>query len=233
MSDFVFTPSARVTLPVHTSQQRFPVRRIYCVGRNYSDHIREMGGDPDRETPFFFQKPTDSVVANGERIPYPMFTSDFQHEIEMFIGIGKEGACIALDDALDHVFGVGVCIDLTRRDVQIAARQAGRPWEIGKSFDQSAPCSELVPTHSIGFPHAGAIELRVNGETRQRGDLSQMIWSPAEVIQQLSTQYRLMPGDLVMTGTPAGVGPLSPGDHVVATIEGVATLEIEVIRPES
>ncbi|WP_176053176.1 fumarylacetoacetate hydrolase family protein [Paraburkholderia caribensis] len=232
MSDFVFSPPPLASLSVRGSRARFPVRRIYCVGRNYSDHIREMGGDPDREIPFFFQKPTDSIVENGSRIPYPLFTSDFQHEVELLIAIGKEGADIRLDEALDHVFGVGVCIDLTRRDVQVEARKTGRPWEIGKSFDESAPCSELVPVTSAEFPESGAIELRVNDQTRQHGDLRQMIWSSAEVIQQLSTQYRLMPGDLIMTGTPAGVGPLTPGDRVLATIEGIGSLEIEIVQEE-
>lgn len=228
MSEFVFTPPHLVSLPIRGTNARFPVRRIYCVGRNYTDHIVEMGGDPDRERPFFFQKPADSIVEDGAVVPYPTATNDFQHEVELLLAIGKAGADIPLEEALDHVYAIGVCVDLTRRDVQVEARKAGRPWEIGKSFDHSAPCSALVQISGNDFPRRGTIELRVNDKARQQGDLGQMVWSPAEIIQQLSTQYTLHPGDLVMTGTPAGVGPLQVGDSVYVSIEGVASLSIQI-----
>lgn len=219
------------SVAVHGSSKRFPVRRIYCVGRNYADHIREMGGD-ERDPPFFFQKPTDSIVVNGAQVPYPTITSDFQHEVELVLAISKEGADIAIEQAADHVFGVAVGIDLTRRDVQVAARKTGRPWEIGKSFDQSAPCGDLLPLDS-GLPINGRIELTVNGQLRQQGDLQQMIWSSAEIIRELSTQYRLFPGDLIFTGTPAGVGPVVAGDIVKACIDGLPVLQVSIEEPNS
>lgn len=204
----------------------FPVRRIYCVGRNYADHIREMGGD-EREQPFFFQKPADTIVADGTAVPYPSFTEDFQYEVELVLAVGKEGVNIAREDAASHVFGVAVGIDLTRRDVQVAARKMGRPWEVGKSFDHSAPCGEIVPLNGP-LPRAGRIELRVNGELKQGGDIGQMIWASDEIVSQLSQQYRLMPGDLIYTGTPAGVGPVQRGDEMVARAEGVGTVRVTV-----
>lgn len=222
-----FPPPAMTTVPVKGSSRHVPVRRIYCVGRNYAEHIREMGGD-EREPPFFFQKPTDSVVLEGAKVPYPSCTNDFQHEVELVLCIGKEGSTIAVERAAAYVFGVGVGIDLTRRDVQVQARKSGRPWEIGKAFDNSAPCSAITPLTTGKLPSSGRIELRVNGETRQQGDLAQMIWSCAEVVSKLSEQYRLLPGDLIYTGTPAGVGPLQRGDVVTASVEGVDTLEIRI-----
>jgi fumarylpyruvate hydrolase len=225
-ADLVFASPTITTVAVHGSAQRFPVRRIYCVGRNYADHIKEMGGD-ERDPPFFFQKPTDAIVANGAQVPYPMLTEDFQHEVELVLAIGREGAHISLADAADHVFGIAVGIDLTRRDVQVLARKTGRPWEIGKSFDQSAPCGNLLPLRSP-LPGHGSIVLTVNGEVRQQGDLGQMIWSSAEIIRELSCQYRLFPGDLIYTGTPAGVGPVAPGDRVHARITGLPELHITI-----
>jgi fumarylpyruvate hydrolase len=224
---FVFAPPPVVTLPVAGSDQRFAVRRIYCVGRNYADHIREMGGD-EREPPFFFQKPTDAIVPSGAAVVYPSCTSDFQHEVELVLAIGREGRDIARADASRHVYAVGVGIDLTRRDVQVAARKSGRPWEIGKSFDQSAPCSELRLL-ADGLPNKGRVELEVNGELKQSGDIAHMIWSCAEIVSQLSSQYRLMPGDLIYTGTPAGIGPLQPGDHVVARIEDIGVVDVRIV----
>ena len=204
----------------------FPVRRIYCVGRNYADHIREMGGD-EREQPFFFQKPADAIVTDGTAVPYPPCTEDFQYEVELVLAVGKEGADIAREQAASHVFGVAVGIDLTRRDVQVAARKTGRPWEIGKSFDHSAPCGEIVPLKGP-LPRAGRIELHVNGELRQGGDIAQMIWASDEIVSQLSQQYRLMPGDLIYTGTPAGVGAVVAGDDVRASADGVGDLRIRI-----
>lgn len=225
-TDFVIAAPALATLPVHGSVKRFPVRRVYCVGRNYAEHIQEMGGD-ERDPPFFFQKPTDAIETDGAAIPYPSVTHDFQHEVELVLAIGREGEQISISDAAAHVFGLAVGIDLTRRDVQVAARTTGRPWEIGKSFDRSAPCGTLVELKGA-LPTSGSIELQVNGSTRQKGDLAQMIWSAAEVIRELSVQYRLYPGDIIFTGTPAGVGPLQPGDQVCARIEGLPALQVSI-----
>lgn len=210
----------------------FPVRRIYCVGRNYAEHIREMGGD-EREPPFFFQKPTDAIVCGDAAIPYPPITSDFQHEIELVLALDKGGRNIALADAASHVCGLAVGIDLTRRDVQVAARKSGRPWEIGKSFDASAPVGALVPLKDGKLPESGEISLTVNGEARQKGDLNEMIWKPAEIISELSRQYRLEPGDIIYTGTPAGVGPIVPGDVIEGYIEGVGRVTITVAETAS
>jgi len=226
-SELALPASPQATLPLQGSEKRVPVRRIYCVGRNYAEHIREMGGD-ERELPFFFQKPTDAIVQDGSVVPYPPATSDFQHEVELVLCIGKEGANIPAANAGQHVYATGVGIDLTRRDVQIQARKSGRPWEIAKSFDHSGPCSALRPLTDASLPASGLIELRVNGQVRQQGDLGQMIWSSAEIVSKLSEQYRLFPGDLIFTGTPAGVGPIQPGDVVTALIEGVGTLEIRI-----
>lgn len=216
-----------VTVPIVGRSEQFPVRRIYCVGRNYLEHIREMGGD-ERDPPFFFQKPTDSVVLDGSSVPYPSSTSDFQYEVELVLAIGREGKDIAPEDAASHTFGVSVGIDLTRRDVQVAARKTGRPWEIGKSFDCSAPCGDLIATNGVLLPQKGEIELKVNGEVRQSSDLDRMIWSCAEIISKLSQQYKLMPGDLIYTGTPAGVGPVVPGDKIEARVSGVGSLTISI-----
>ena len=226
-SDFIFPAPVQVALPVEGSSQRAPVRRIYCVGRNYAEHIREMGGD-ERELPFFFQKPADSIVHDGAVVPYPSCTSDFQHEVELVLCIGEEGADIPAEHAGRHVFGVAVGIDLTRRDVQVQARKSGRPWEIGKSFDHSAPCGTLRPLSGGALPVSGRIELKVNGEVRQQGDLRQMIWSAAEIVSKLSGQYRLFPGDMIFTGTPAGVGPLVSGDIVIASVDGVGAVEVRI-----
>ena len=226
-AEFVFPALERVALPVEGSTRLAPVRRIYCVGRNYAEHIREMGGD-ERELPFFFQKPTDSIVHDGAVVPYPPCTSDFQHEVELVLCIGEEGVDIPVERAGAHVFAVGAGIDLTRRDVQVQARKSGRPWEIGKSFDHSAPCGALRRVADGALPESGRIELKVNGEVRQQGDLRQMIWSAAEIVSNLSRQYRLFPGDLIFTGTPAGVGPLDRGDVVTASIEDVGAVEVRI-----
>lgn len=229
MTEYVFPPEQPVSLPVRGTAARFPVRRIYCVGRNYAEHIKEMGGDPERERPFFFQKPTDSIIEDGGQVPYPTFTEDFQHEVELLLAIGEGGTNITVENALKHVYAVGVAVDLTRRDVQVEARKTGRPWEIGKSFDHSAPCSELVSVEPGTVPIAGPIELKVNGETRQYGDLKQMVWSSAEIVHHLSGQYELRPGDLIMTGTPAGVGRIERGDRVEAAIHGIASVAISIV----
>jgi fumarylpyruvate hydrolase len=220
--DFPKTP----TLPVAESNQVFPVGRIYCVGRNYAEHAREMGHDPDREPPFFFMKPADAIVHNGVTIPYPQVTKDLHHEIEMIVAIGKGGADIPEDKALDHVFGYGVGLDMTRRDIQGEAKKMGRPWEMGKAFDNSAPCTALKTVAMVGHPAKGAIWLKVNGAVKQKGDLAEMIWNVPEMISYLSRLITLQPGDLIMSGTPAGVGPVQRGDKLEGHVDGVGDLTI-------
>ena len=209
-----------------------PVRRIYCVGRNYVDHIREMKEADERDPPFFFQKPRDSIVQDGDTVPYPPLTSDFQFEGELVLAIGKPGRQIAVENALDHVFGYAAGIDLTRRDRQRDARDMRLPWEIGKSFDASAPCGIITPAAHGGHRTSGTITLEVNGAKRQRGELAQMIWNVPEIIAQLSRQVTLGIGDLIFTGTPAGVGAVVPGDEIVVTIEGLKPLTITIAAPE-
>jgi fumarylpyruvate hydrolase len=210
----------------------FPVRRIYCVGRNYVEHIREMREADERDPPFFFQKPRDAIVLDGATVPYPPLTSDFQFEVELALAIGKPGRNIAMGAALDHVWGYAVGIDLTRRDRQRDARDMRLPWEIGKSFDASAPCGLIVPASVLGHPGSGAITLNVNGAECQRGDLGQMIWNVPEIVVQLSRQVTLGAGDLILTGTPAGVGPVVPGDRLEACIDGLPPLTITIGPPE-
>ena len=211
----------------------FPVRRVYCVGRNYVDHIREMKEADERDPPFFFQKPRDAVVPDGTQVPYPPFTSDFQFEAELVIAIGSGGRDIAVADAPDHVWGYAVGIDLTRRDRQRDARDLRLPWEVGKSFDASAPCGAIASTRDGRHFKGGIITLSVNGTERQRGDIGHMIWSVPEVIAQLSKQVTLGTGDLIYTGTPAGVGPVVPGDLIVAHIDGLPPLTITIAPREA
>lgn len=215
-----------VTLPVVESNKAFPVGRIYCVGRNYAEHAREMGHDPDREPPFFFMKPADAIVANGATIPYPQMTKDVHHEIEMIVAIGKGGSNIPVEKALDHVFGYGVGLDMTRRDLQGEAKKMGRPWEMGKAFDNSAPCTALKTVAMVGHPAKGAIWLKVNGEVKQKGDLSELIWNIPDTISYLSKLITLRPGDIIMSGTPAGVGPIKPGDKLEGHVDGVGELTV-------
>ena len=215
-----------VTVPyiaIAGSAERFPVRRIFCVGQNYADHTREMGGDPDRQQPFFFTKPADAVVASGAALPFPSHTADLHHEVELVVALGGGGSDIAAGDALALVYGHAVGLDLTRRDLQAEAKKAGRPWDMAKGFDNSAPVGPL----RLGAPPAsGAIGLAVDGEVRQSGDLSMMIWSVAEVIAELSSYVALAAGDLIFTGTPAGVGPIKPGQVVRGTLVGVEAIEV-------
>lgn len=213
-----------ITLPMVGTETRFGVRRVYCVGRNYVDHIREMKEGDERDPPFFFQKPADSIVQDGEIIPYPPLTDDFQHEIELVAAIGRGGADIALHGALDHVSGYAIGIDMTRRDRQREARERGLPWEIGKSFDRSAPCGPIHPASRTGHIVSGRISLSVNSVERQRGDIAQMIWNVAEIVSNLSQHYALAPGDLIFTGTPAGVGPVVPGDRITGAIDGIGEI---------
>ncbi|MEM9532380.1 MAG: fumarylacetoacetate hydrolase family protein [Pseudomonadota bacterium] len=227
MIDYVISAPEVITVPVLGSDGAFPVRRIYCVGRNYAAHVREMGGD-ERDLPFFFQKPRDAIVLNGGTVPYPPLTEDLQHEVELVLAVGLGGANIVAADAAQHVFGLAVGIDLTRRDVQGEAKKTGRPWEIGKAFDHSAPITAITPLNGAALPEQGRISLSVNDEVRQRGDLSEMIWNCAEVISILSTHYALAPGDLIYTGTPSGVGPVLPGDQLTAVVEGLPDLAISI-----
>ncbi|ABR89561.1 Faa-hydrolase family protein [Janthinobacterium sp. Marseille] len=212
------------TLPVVGSSKPFPVGRIYCVGRNYAEHAREMGHDPDREPPFFFMKPADAIVQNNANIPYPQLTQDLHHEIEMIVAIGKGGADIAVENALEHVFGYGVGLDMTRRDIQGQAKKMGRPWEMGKAFDNSAPCTAITPVTTIGHPNKGAVWLKINGELKQKGDLADLIWNVQETIAYLSQLITLRPGDLIMSGTPAGVGAVQRGDKLVGHVDGLEDL---------
>ncbi len=205
----------------------FPVRRVYCIGRNYAAHAIEMGHDPDREPPFFFQKNPDSLDASGE-MPYPVGTSNLHHEIEMMVALKSGGRDIALEDALSHVWGYGVALDMTRRDLQGEAKKLGRPWEIGKSFEHSAPISPLLPVTKVGHPSTGEITLHVNGALRQEGDLAQMIWKTPEIIRYLSQYFELAAGDVILTGTPAGVGPVARGEVMEGKVAGLGTLRVRV-----
>jgi fumarylpyruvate hydrolase len=223
----------RPTLAVRGSVLRYPVRRIYCIGRNYLAHIREMGEADERDPPIFFQKPGDALVDEGEPLPYPSATKDYQYEAELVVAIGTPGHDIPLAQALDHVFGYAIGLDMTRRDLQRAAAKAGHPWENGKAFDHSAPCGEVVPVALCGHPSAGELSLSVNGQPRQKTDLSQLIWNVPEIIANLSMLYRLMPGDLIYTGTPDGVGAVAPGDLIEARIEGLGTFRAAVAAPIS
>ena len=217
------------TVPVEGTSTSFPVRRVYCVGRNYAAHAREMGHDPEREPPFFFMKPADALAPDGGTVQYPPKTEDLHHEVELVAAIGTGGSEISQDDALTHVFGYAVGIDLTRRDLQALAKRFSRPWEAGKVFDQAAPISRIRRAEDIGHPIEGRIWLSVNGEVRQDGDFAQMIWSLPEIIAHLSHLFSLAPGDLIFTGTPAGVGALERGDEAIAGAEGVGELEITII----
>ncbi len=221
---YVVAPGAQVSVEVRGTSDRFPVHRIYCVGRNYADHAREMGGDPDREPPFFFMKPADSVVPSGASIPYPSRTTNFHHELELVIALGKGGHNIPVDRALDHVYGYAVGNDFTRRDLQTALRNVGRPWDVSKGFDRAAAIGAIRPVSAGGHVLKGHMYLKVNGELRQDNDLAQMIWSVPEIIAELSTFFDLEAGDLIYTGTPAGVGPLKAGDRIEAGIDGLDTL---------
>ena len=217
---------ATPSLPIEGSDARFPVGRIYCVGRNYAEHAKEMGHDPNREPPFFFMKAPTSIVQSGSTIAYPVGTKDVHHEIEMVVAIGKGGKNIPVDKALEHVWGYGVGLDMTRRDIQGEAKKMGRPWEMGKSFDESAPASPIRAASEIGHPSKGKIWVKVNGQVKQEGDISQMIWSVPEQINYLSSLITLQAGDLIFSGTPAGVGPIKAGDKLEGHVDGVGDLMV-------
>ncbi len=227
MADTVIPPPPQVTVPV-AGGGAFPVRRIYCVGRNYAAHAREMGHDPDRELPFFFMKPADSLVTHGADMPYPTMTSDLHHEMEQVVAIGTGGSDIAEADALKHVWGYAAGLDMTRRDLQGEAKKQGRPWDMGKGFDHSAPIGMMVKAGSID-PAKGAIELKVNGVVRQTSSLDMLIWSVPEVIAYLSKLVRLEPGDLIFTGTPEGVAAVKRGDVLEGTVEGVGLVRTTIV----
>jgi fumarylpyruvate hydrolase len=227
---FVIPQPPQAAIAVAGEGRFFPVRRIWCVGRNYLDHVREMGND-ERAPPFFFAKHADMVEADGAIIPYPPLTNDLHHEVELIVAMKSGGLRISADKALDHVYGYAVGIDLTRRDLQIASRKKERPWEIGKSFDHSAPSGSIQPAAKIGHPSNGRIWLTVNGKEAQTGDLDQMIWNVPEIISQLSRQVELHAGDIIMTGTPAGVSQLQPGDTIECGCDGVGTLKVTIGQP--
>jgi fumarylpyruvate hydrolase len=226
--DYVIPAPPVVSVPVEGDRRSFPVRRVYCVGRNYAAHAREMGHDPDREPPFFFTKPADALVPGGGTIPYPPATKDLQHEIELVVALGQGGAEIPEAQALDHVFGYGVGIDLTRRDLQAEAKELRRPWDMGKAFDRSAPIAALRPAARIGHPETNPIRLLVNGQVRQESTLAHHIWSVAETIAYLSKLVELAPGDLIFMGTPEGVAAVRRGDVMEASIEGVGELRVAI-----
>ena len=226
--NLVFPPASPVVIPIVGSDSGFPVRRVYCVGRNYSDHAAEMGADT-REPPFFFSKPADALVPGGGEVAYPPMTGNLQHEVELVVALGQGGSDIPAEQALACVFGYAVGFDLTRRDLQSRAKDKGHPWEMGKGFDQSGPVSALVPAGVAGHPASGAIWLKVNGELRQSGDLSRMTWNVAEIIANLSSYVRLEAGDLIFTGTPAGVSTVVRGDVLVGGVAGVGELTIRLV----
>ncbi|MCU0817245.1 MAG: fumarylacetoacetate hydrolase family protein [Cypionkella sp.] len=228
MSNLVLNPPPVVTIAIEGSDQQFPVRRVYCIGRNYAAHAIEMGHDPNREPPFFFQKNPDNLYV-GDTFPYPEQTKDVHHEIEMVVALKSGGRNIPVEKALDHVWGYGVGLDMTRRDLQGIAKEMGRPWEIGKAFEHSAPIGPLRPVSDVGHPSQGLVQLKVNGKPKQTGDLNQMIWKVPEMIAYLSDYFELAAGDVIMTGTPAGVGPVVKGDVMECHVEGVGTWTVTVV----
>ena len=227
MTNLVIKKPLSIYLPVAGSESNFPVRRVYCIGRNYAEHAREMGHDPDRDPPFFFQKNPDNIVLDG-RFKYPTMSSDVHHEVEMIVALKSGGSSISVSSAYQHIFGYGIGFDMTRRDLQHQAKKMGRPWEVGKAFEQSAPCSELHPIETTGVIEKGKISLHVNGEIRQNADLSDMIWSVPEMISILSEYFQLSAGDIILTGTPAGVGAVRPGDNMKAYIERLGEFVVMV-----
>ena len=230
---FVFDPAPSVAVPVAGTADSFPVRRVYCVGRNYAAHAREMGFDPDREPPFFFCKPADAVVPVAEgstlTLPYPPETANFHYEIELVAAIGRGGADIPVEQALEHVWGYAVGLDMTRRDLQMKMREAGRPWELGKAFDLSGPIGPLHPAGSFKDIDKAGIWLQVNGTDKQKSDIGKLIWSVAETVSYLSRYFRLEAGDLIYTGTPEGVGPVVRGDRMVGGVDGLGTISVEMV----
>ena len=227
MPNYVISPPQITGLPIDGTDALFPVRRVYCIGRNYAAHAIEMGHDPDREPPFFFQKNPNNLDPSGT-FPYPPHSSDVHHEAEMYVALKSGGANIAVEEALDCIYGYGLSLDMTRRDLQGQMKKLGRPWEIGKAFERSAPCGPIYPASKIDHPAAGRLVLTVNGETRQKGDLNQMIWKVPEMISYPSQYLELASGDIIQSGTPAGVGPIAKGDVMVVTIDGLGSFSVTV-----
>ncbi len=232
MTDFVFPPSPQASVAVRGRAQRYAVNRIFCVGRNYAAHAREMGGDPTREPPFFFNKAPAHLVASGATVPYPPGTSDYHHEMELVVAVGRGAFHVSPEQAAACVWGYACGLDMTRRDLQGEAKKAGRPWSFGKDFEHAAVIGELVPASTTGALAHGVIELKVNGQLRQQGDLADLIWSVPEVIANLSQYYHLQPGDLIYTGTPEGVGAVQPGDVLVGRIDGVGEIALTIGEPD-
>ena len=227
--NYVFDTATSPSVAIHGSDDRFAVRRIFCVGRNYAAHAREMGHDPDREVPFYFTKPNDAVVDSGASIPYPSKTNNFHFEAELVVAIGKKCEDVKIENALQHVYGYAVGNDLTRRDLQSAAKSKGRPWDVGKAFDHSAPCAEIHPINQVLDIENSRIWLTVNGDIKQDSNINKLIWSVSEVITNLSTLFTLMPGDLIYTGTPEGIGPIVKGDVIRVGIDGLTELETKIV----
>jgi len=228
LTEFVIPPADAVVLPVSGSSGQFPVAQIYCVGRNYADHAIEMGHNPDREAPFFFMKPGYALLSGGGSVRYPSMTQDLHHEVELVVALVRGGESITVNEAQNLIYGFAVGIDLTRRDIQAQAKNQGRPWDAGKTFLHAAPCSELKPVSSMKQIHQAGISLSVNGEIRQSGNLDQMIWKVPEIIARLSEYFPLQGGDLIFTGTPAGVGPVQVGDELQADIDGIGSIQVSV-----
>ena len=230
MPHYVVPPLDVTSLPVTGSDARFPVRRVFAIGQNYAEHVVEMGGVPEKKTPLFFTKPADAVVAEGGDIPYPTMSKDVHHELELVVALREGGKNIPVDQAANHIFGYGVGIDFTRRDLQFAAKEKGRPWDVAKGFDHSAPVSAITPVEQAGDMTSGAILLKVNGEVRQNGDLKDMIWSIGEIISELSRYFELKAGDLIFTGTPSGVSAIKPGDEIVGKIGSLESLSCRILE---
>jgi fumarylpyruvate hydrolase len=226
--NFVIAAPVPPSVEVKGTNSRFPVRRIFCVGRNYAAHVREMGNNEREHPPIFFTKPADAVVANNSNVPYPSRTSNFHHEVELVVALGGGGANVAKGDASAMIYGYAVGIDFTRRDLQSVASKAGQPWDTSKGFDRSAPLAAIHPRKDVGLIESGEIWLKVNGKDRQRANLAEMIWKVPEIIAELSTLFELAPGDLIFTGTPSGVGPLERGDAIEAGIAGLTTLNVKI-----
>ena len=231
MSQLLFPAAPVSLLPIAGRSERIPIRRIFCVGRNYEAHAREMGVAVDREAPFYFTKAAEHYVASGSTVPYPLMTSNYHYELELVAVIGAPAFRVSAHDALDCVYGYTCGLDMTRRDLQLVAREQKRPWDLGKDVEQSAVLAAVAPAADIGHPREGRIELLVNGEVKQQSDLSLLIHSVPEIVAHLSTFYHLQPGDVIFTGTPEGVGPVKPGDHLSGSIAGVATIELTIGAP--
>lgn len=228
MSRYLFTPPAPVAAPIRGQDELFPIHRIFCVGRNYAAHAREMGAEPDREAPFYFNKSAHHYVSSGSTIPYAPETANFQYEMELVVAIGKRGFRITAEDALDHVFGYACGLDMTRRDIQFALREKQRPWDLAKDFENAAVLSEIVPASVADHPAKGLVQLKLNGEVKQSGDLSDLIHPVPALIAHLSRYYHLEPGDIIYTGTPEGVGPVKPGDRLEGMVEGVGNITLAI-----